>query len=221
MNHSLILASKSPRRKEVLQDLGFEITVLHSNTKEVSDPNSQTLEEKVISIASKKAKAVANVIDVMSSNEIIIAADTVVCINEEILGKPKNRKEAFDMLRKLSGNKHRVITATVIVDNNRASNFEVASNTIVNFKSLTEEVIREYLDQNEYLDKAGAYGIQNNGDQLVKEIQGDYFNVMGLSVRTVVEYFNKYYNIEISTKKLFEKHEALIRKFKSDGDSNE
>ena len=221
MNHPLILASKSPRRKEILQDLGLEISVIHSNIKEVIDPGSRTLDEKVISIAREKAKAVATKIDETSSNEVIIASDTVVSLKEGVLGKPKNRKEAFDMLTKLSGKKHRVITATVIIDNNRASSFETASETIVNFKELTEAIIQEYLNQNEYLDKAGAYGIQNNGDWLVKDIQGDYFNVMGLSVTTVVEYFKKYYNTELSTKKIIKKHETLIRKFKSDGDNNE
>lgn len=221
MNHPLILASKSPRRKEILQDLGFEIQVYPSYSKEISDSANQTVEDRVISIARKKANTVAVGIEAKLVKEIIIASDTVVCLGEKILGKPKNREEAFDMLKKLSGNQHTVITATVIIDNNRVDNYEVASKTIVNFKPLTEEVISEYLDKNEYLDKAGAYGIQNNGDMLVENIQGDYFNVMGLSVTTIVDYFKKNYNEEISIKKLIEKHKTFIRKFRSDGDNNE
>ncbi len=221
MKHLVILASKSPRRKEILQDLGFQIRVFHSNIKEVCDSSSQTLEDKVISIARKKAGAVTAEIDGRFPKEIILASDTVVCLGDEIFGKPSNREEAYQMLMKLAGKKHTVITATVILDNNRALSYEVASKTIVKFKPLSEEVIREYLDKNEYMDKAGAYGIQSNGDRLVNYIHGDYFNVMGLSVTTVVEYFKKYYNEEISTTKLLKKHESLIRKFKSDGDNDE
>lgn len=221
MSPSIILASKSPRRKEILQDLGFHIRIFHSNIKEVGDSISQTIEEKVISIARKKAIAVSSEIDGGFSKEVILASDTVVCLGDDILGKPRNRKEAYHMLKKLSGNKHTVITATVILDNNRALSYEVASTTIVEFKQLSEEVIQEYLDQNMYMDKAGAYGIQSNGDQLVNSIHGDYFNVMGLSVKTVVGYFEEYYNEEISTAILFNKHGSLIRKFKSDGDNDE
>lgn len=221
MNPPLILASKSPRRKEILQDLGFQIQVFHSNIEETSDPDSRTLEEKIISIARKKAKAVVVQIDMKDSKDIIIASDTAVCLGEEILGKPKNRKEAIGMLNKLSGNKHEVITATVIIDNNRGSYYEAASITIVNFKELKEEVILEYLDKNVYLDKAGAYGIQNNGDWLIENIEGDYFNVMGISVAKFLEYFKIYYNREISTKTLIKKHENAIRKLRSDGDNNE
>jgi septum formation protein len=218
MKLPLILASKSPRRKEILQDLGFQPRVFESNIKEISDPWCRSMEDKVISIARKKADAVSSILNGTISENLIIAADTIVCLKEEILGKPKNQNEAVKMLKNLSGNKHTVITATVIIDRQKKTNFEMANKTIVNFKKLTNEGILDYLRQNEYSDKAGAYGIQNNGDRIIENIEGDYFNVMGLSVTTLIDYFKTYHNIEISAKKLMSKHGHMIRKFRSDGD---
>lgn len=221
MDQYLILASKSPRRKEMLQDLGFRLKVVNSNIQESFDQNNSTIEEKVISIANKKANAVVSKLRPSLSKEIVLASDTVVCLGNEILGKPKNRKEAFEILEKLSGKKHTVITATVIIDYIVDKDFKIASKTDVYFKQLDEEMINAYLDLNHYMDKAGAYGIQNQGEWLVERIKGDYFNVMGLSVTTVTDYFDKYHNLEISVDRLVNKHKDRIGKFKSDGDYNE
>lgn len=221
MDQYLILASKSPRRKEMLQDLGFQLKVVNSDVQESFDQNNLTIEDKVISIANKKANAVVSKLRPSLSREIVLAADTVVCLGNEILGKPKNRKEAFEILEKLSGKKHTVITATVILDYIVDKEFKIASKTDVYFKQLDKEMINAYLDQNHYMDKAGAYGIQNQGEWLVERIKGDYFNVMGLAVRTVTDYFKKYHNLEISVDRLVNKHKDRIGKFKSDGDYNE
>lgn len=221
MNTPIILASKSPRRKEILQDLDFKIRVSHSNIDEIGDPRDLTLKERIISIARRKAHDVSLQIDRELSQGIIIASDTVISFNGEILGKPQSRKEAFAMLTKLSGNSHSVITATVIIDNYKNQCYEVASETEVTFKELKKECINKYLDQFDYLDKAGAYGIQNDGDRLIKNIQGDYFNVMGLSVNKVLTYFKTYYDMNISMDNLVKKHEYLIRILQRDGDQDE
>ncbi|NBG88955.1 Maf family protein [Isachenkonia alkalipeptolytica] len=221
MGQFLILASKSPRRKEILQDLGFQLIVQQSDVDETCDGSYKSLEEKVISIARKKAQAVASRTDRSGEKTIVLASDTMVFLNDEVLEKPKSRREAYIMLAKLSNKKHRVITVTVIIDDKKQQTFENASKTDVYFKDLDKKAINGYLDHNQYRDKAGAYGIQNNGDLLIDKIDGDYFNVMGLSASTVTDYFKKYHNEVISTERLFDKHKNLIKKFRSDGDSNE
>ncbi len=217
----LILASKSPRRKELLQDLGLELMVLQSDVDETIDENDKPIEEKVMAIARKKARAVAFRPEICKEKNIVIASDTIVYLGEEILEKPRNRREAFAMLKSLSGKKHSVITATIIIDSIKEIYFQQADKTEVYFKNLDERIIKTYLDQNHYMDKAGSYGIQNKGELLIEKIEGDYFNVMGLSIPTIRDYFKENYNEDLSMNQLLEKHGKIIEKFKSDGDNNE
>ncbi|MFD2446221.1 Maf family protein [Bacillus sp. CGMCC 1.16607] len=180
MKH-LVLASSSPRRKELLENihLSFEIS-----SSDVDESFSEHLspEDVVMELAERKAKAVAK--DYPSS--FVLGADTIVVLEGNILGKPADEKEASRMLTKLSGKTHDVYTGVSIIYLNDTIRF--FEKTTVTFWELTEAEINMYVSSGEPLDKAGAYGIQQLGSYLVKEIQGDYFNVVGLPIaRTVRE----------------------------------
>ncbi|TDT61194.1 Maf family protein [Fonticella tunisiensis] len=173
----LILASSSPRRIEILKNLGLEFEVIPSNFEEsLVDDQPQRL---VCKLAESKAK---DVISKAPSDSIIIAADTVVVKDKRIFGKPKSQNEAYEMLRELSGSSHKVVTGICIVDN--INELEVADyeETTVYFKELSDDEIWNYIKTGEPIDKAGAYGIQSLGGLFVKKIDGCYFNVMGLPV---------------------------------------
>ena len=172
----IILASNSPRRKELLQREGVEFTVIPSDYKEC-DNFGLTPEKYVEFLAYNKAKAVLD-----KTGEVVIGADTVVVLDSDILGKPKNENDAAFMLEKLSGKTHKVITGYAVISKDR----QVISNevTLVTFNNLSKSVIESYVATKSPLDKAGAYGIQD-GDFLVKEIKGDYDNVVGLPVTII------------------------------------
>ena len=176
-----ILASASPRRKQLLQwaEIDFEIMVAH--TDETYAPHL-TPEEVAIHIALEKAKKVRSV---AGDEKIIIAADTIVVLNNEIIGKPKDRNDAIDILSKLSGKTHRVITGVAIIKKEEAVFADV---TEVEFNSLSQEEIEFYIDKYKPYDKAGAYAIQEwIGVIGIKRINGDFYNVMGLPVSRVVQ----------------------------------
>lgn len=170
-----ILASNSPRRRELLENSGYVFRVIPSdcdeNIKEVLTP-----QQTVIELAKRKALAVA----AENKNAVILGCDTVVAFDGKILGKPESRKDAFNMLKSLSGRRHIVSSGVCITDGEKCECFE--NTTEVEFYSLDDETVESYLDTLEYTDKAGAYGIQGFGSVLVKEIKGDYFSVMGLPV---------------------------------------
>ena len=168
-----ILASNSPRRKELLGNSGFEFTVAPSDCNEDTD-SSLTPQQTVMELAERKALSVLE----NRKNSVVLGCDTVVAFDGKILGKPRDRQDAFDMLMSLSGRKHIVSTGVCITDGERKVTFE--NTTEVEFFSLSEETVNSYLDTMEYSDKAGSYGIQGYGSVLVKEIKGDYFSVMGL-----------------------------------------
>ena len=166
------LASGSPRRLELLHQLGAEVDVCISNFAEVNGNNA----EKVVAAnALGKGRVVA---EKLGTEIPVIAADTVVVLEQEILGKPADRSEAAAMLRKLSGRMHRVLTGVAVFYNDREL-VEVAE-TKVWFRSLSEAEILAYTATGEPLDKAGAYGIQGRGAILVEKIEGCYNNVVGL-----------------------------------------
>lgn len=180
MEH-LILASSSPRRKELLENIHLSFEVSSSDVDE-SFSKEWTPSDVVMELAKKKAKAVA----VNNPLAYVLGADTIVVLEGSILGKPEDEKEAEAMLKKLSGNTHEVYTGVAIVSPNDTICFY--EKTTVTFWELTEAEINMYVSSGEPLDKAGAYGIQQLGSYLVKEIQGDYFNVVGLPVsRTIRE----------------------------------
>lgn len=174
----IILASASPRRKELLSTAGLEFTVRVADVEEVIDENA-TPDEVVMSLALQKAQAVAQA----DPTATVIGADTVVVLDGEILGKPENEQNAIEMLTALSGRSHTVYTGVAIINGEKIKNFCEA--TQVEFFPLTEDEIRGYVATGEPMDKAGAYGIQGKGCVLVRKIDGDYFNVVGLPVSRV------------------------------------
>ncbi len=182
-NKKIILASQSPRRYELLKGLGLDFDVLTSKDTDESFPDDMNTDKIPVYIAEKKAKTFENFID---EKTILITADTIVCLNGRILNKPSKRKEAENMLRQLSGNSHVVITGVCIksLQNKRC----FSSRTIVYFNDLSTFEIDYYIDKYKPYDKAGAYGIQEwIGYIGIKNIEGSYYNVMGLPVQKLYE----------------------------------
>lgn len=176
-----VLASASPRRFELLQQVGAKFIVQISEVQEIID---FTLDVKTIvqSLAWQKAKAVAET----REEGIILGADTIVVSEGKILGKPKNKEEAKEMLTSLSGKWHEVMTGVALVDaSGRQQEWKSVEVTRVKFRNLTEQDIAAYIATEECMDKAGAYGIQGFGALLVEEIAGCYFNVVGLPLQKV------------------------------------
>lgn len=179
-----ILASASPRRKELLTLAGIEYEVVVSQCEEIL-PDGITPDKAVEELARQKAEDVFN----RNPDCMIIAADTVVALGNTILGKPKDEDDAFAMLSSLSGRRHTVFTGVCIKSENKTDIFHVA--TEVEFYDLSEKEIKDYIATKEPMDKAGAYGIQGKGFVLVKGIHGDYFNVVGLPLAETVRHLNK------------------------------
>jgi len=179
--YRIILASNSPRRKELLSglDLDYEVKVL-PDIEEYYPENLPTAEIPVY-IAAEKATAYQSL---MADNDLIITADTVVVLGDEVLGKPTDLDDARRMLRELSGKTHQVITGICLMSREKQRQFAVT--TDVTFKELTDEEIDYYVDKYQPLDKAGAYGIQEwIGYIGVTGLNGSYFNVMGLPVQRI------------------------------------
>ena len=181
----MILASASPRRKEILENFGFSFKTIVKNIDETSDKTRA--EEKILEIAEKKARPAA--IDFPDEN--VIGADTVVVVDGKILGKPKDEKEAFSMLKSLSGRSHEVITAFSFININKNISYSDYEITKVYFKNLTDDEINWYINTKEPMDKAGAYGIQGKGAFFVEKIEGDFFSVMGFPLGKFVRFLNK------------------------------
>ena len=181
----MILASNSQRRQEILKDAGFNFKVITSNIEEISDKKNIT--ERILDIAEKKLEQIAK----NNINEFVLAADTVVELDGKILGKPKNREEAFGFLKSLSGKVHRVITAYVF--KNISKNILIREVVVseVKFFDLDDDTINWYLDTDEPFDKAGAYGIQGYGRILVEKINGDYYSIMGFPISNFLENLRK------------------------------
>ena len=178
----LILASKSPRRAEILRNIGLDFEIRVSNADEYV-PESITDPRKIVEhLASLKAHDLKST---LGENELLIAADTLVFNGSTRLGKPADAEEAFRTLRTLSGKKHTVITGIAVMSQENLVCDNVA--TDVYFKELSDEEIERYILTKEPLDKAGAYGIQGLGGKFVKRIDGDYFSVVGLPVCRLCE----------------------------------
>ena len=181
----IILASGSPRRRELLTQAGIEYTVEPADVEEITN---ETLPAKVVEDLSRiKAMAVRK----NHPGEIVLAADTVVAFDDKILGKPKDEDDAFNMLTSLSSRKHQVYTGvTIVYSDGTVKTFSEC--TDVTMYDNSPEQIRAYIASKEPMDKAGAYGIQGLGAVLVKEICGDYNNVVGLPLARVYrELYNK------------------------------
>ncbi|MBQ7128644.1 MAG: septum formation inhibitor Maf [Clostridia bacterium] len=171
----VILASKSPRREELLKTVFEEFEIIPSDCEEVV-PKNISVKDVAEYLAILKAKDVAK----KYRDSLVIGADTVVIVDGEILGKPKDKFEAKRMLKKLSGKTHTVVTGCCLCLNGKMNSF--SKSTKVEFYKLTSDEIAEYVKTGEPMDKAGAYGIQGKGALLVKQIDGDYFTVMGLPI---------------------------------------
>lgn len=167
----LILASNSPRRKEILEMLGYEFEIRPSDT----DENIENLspEQTVEELSFRKALAVER-----KPEDIVIGSDTIVSLDDEILGKPKNDADAKRMLSKLSGRAHTVYTGVTILQGEKIITNAISAK--VYFRELTQREIERYVSTGEPLDKAGAYGIQGKGAAFIEKIDGDYYAVMGL-----------------------------------------
>lgn len=176
----IVLASKSPRRREILENLGVAFTVMESGADESGISAEEIAPELYVQeLALIKASECAKKI---KDKRLIISADTIVCADGIILGKPCDKNDAFRMLRMLSGRKHEVYTGFCVMKSDDADSVCRACKTEVTFKELSDAEIEAYIKTGEPMDKAGAYGIQGFGSLLVSKISGDYLNVVGLPV---------------------------------------
>ena len=179
----IILASVSPRRKYLLEQVGLKFNVIPSNFNEAS-VSIMKPESYVKKLAKEKAFEIAN----KYPDKWVIGADTVVVIDNDILGKPDSKEDAYLMLKKLSGKTHQVLTGYCICCKSLNKIIINTAITDVTFKKLTNEEINWYLSTEESLDKAGAYAIQGVGTFLIRQINGSYTNVVGLPVCEVIEH---------------------------------
>ena len=187
---NIILASASPRRKEILENTNVKFKIMASSIEELRLEGESPC-QMVMRLAFEKGIDIAS----RQKSDLVISADTIVVLDNTVLGKPKDEIEARKMITSLSGRTHQVITGISLInlDNNKKIIDYVISN--VKFKNLSEEDINDYIRTKESLDKAGAYGIQGYGALLVEEIQGDYFNIVGLS--RLSDLLKKYFNINL------------------------
>ncbi len=175
----IILASSSPRRKELLSKITENFITEPADIDERL--GNRPLTEEIRALSLRKAMHVLE----KHPDAIVIGADTIVAIGETILGKPADREEAFHMLRALSGNTHQVITGLAVLSSERQFNDVSVSN--VTFAPLSDEEISAYLDTNEYADKAGSYAIQGFAGKFITGISGDYYSIMGLPLNMLYE----------------------------------
>ncbi|CAH0119131.1 dTTP/UTP pyrophosphatase [Paenibacillus sp. CECT 9249] len=177
-SHLLILASSSPRRQELIRSLGLPFEIVASDVDE-STPPDWTPAHTVEQLALRKAQAVSERL-APPNESIVIGADTVVVLDDEVLGKPKDREDAASMLRRLQGRSHQVFTGVACIDMRTGRTEASHRMTHVRMKPLTERQIAAYAASGEPDDKAGAYAIQGLGATIVESIEGCYFNVVGL-----------------------------------------
>ena len=186
-DYNYILASRSPRRAQLLKSLGIDFKVI---VKEVDESYPSILKNEEIPVYLAKLKARPFLND-MGEKDLVITADTIVCLDGKVLGKPKNKKEAHQMLNELSGKNHKVISGVCLTSKNKQLSFFSASD--VYFKKLTGEEIDYYVSTFKPFDKAGAYGIQEwIGSIGISHIEGSFYNVMGLPVQRLYEEIQKF-----------------------------
>ncbi len=174
----IVLASNSPRRKEMMKLLGYDFEIVKSNVEEVINPKLEH-EELVMDLAFQKAYSVFK----NRKEDLVIGFDTLVVVDDMILGKPRSKEEAKIFLNILSDNTHRVITGCTILTSGFSKSFY--SDAYVSFYKLSDKEIDEYIETEEPMDKAGAYGIQAYGSKFVKGVNGDYFTIVGFPIAKV------------------------------------
>lgn len=185
-NKKIILASASPRRRELLSQAGYEFEIQVSHKEETY--TSESPDEIVKELALLKAKDIAEQND--GKNTIVIGADTVVAHKGAILGKPKSKDDAFEMIKGFQGDKHQVYTGVAILDYDTDGNEKVVNHAVktdVYVNPMTDEEIWKYIDSDNVMDKAGSYGIQSGFAVYIEKIEGDYFNVVGLPISYIYE----------------------------------
>lgn len=191
----IILASGSPRRKEILSKLNLEFEVLPANVEEEAVSSNPIITAR--SLSRLKAKAVW----LKNKDALVIGADTVVYFRGKVLGKPKNEQEAFSMLRSLSGNWHMVVSSVSFFS--YAKKLTIHDVAKVKFRKLTEKEIWDYIKSGEPMDKAGAYGIQEFGATIVEKIRGNFYTVMGLPIVKVYQVLKEVFRVPLSSSYFF------------------
>ena len=186
---NVLLASASPRRKQILTQMGFSFDVaIPEDFNEDDFLDSNNLEKSLQSLAVQKAESVAK----LNPNALVLGADTIVIVDKTIFGKPTSYQNAFDMLKKLSGISHSVMTGVALLCAESGFKKTAIATTEVIFRSVPEHEIHEYLSSDEYCDKAGAYAIQGEAMVFVESIKGCFYNVVGLPVVCTIHLFNEY-----------------------------
>lgn len=194
----IILASASPRRRELLEQIGIEFDVVVSSESEENIDKALPPDVYTTELALLKAAAAAKTLASLKKyGKIIISADTVVYCDGKILGKPKDADDARNILMKLSGSTHEVYTGFCVMRTEDGYAVSKSVKTTVKFKNLTDTMIDGYIRTQEPFDKAGAYGIQGMGSVLIDEIIGDYFNVVGLPLSALYEVLKSEFDIDI------------------------
>ncbi|MEK7334675.1 MAG: Maf family protein [Candidatus Binatota bacterium] len=179
----LILASTSPRRREILGLLGLPFEVIAPGFDELAS-SDRPVEDEVLDFALGKARSVAR----DNPNSIVIGSDTMILINAKKVGKPDGIADAKQILRSLSGKTHRIFTSVAIVDGSGGPGLRIVEEVSVRMRDYSEKEIEDYLSCNESLDKAGAYSIQGRGRALIESIDGDYLTAMGLPLKPIAAY---------------------------------
>ncbi len=187
-DQKVILASNSPRRRELLHQIGIQPEVIPSQIEELT--TSQLPEEIVVELSLKKAEDVA---DRTLESALIIGADTIVAVDGMILGKPKSHEDAYQMVKRIQGRSHEVYTGVTLIykEKGRSRGRSFVEKTEVSVYSMTEKEIKSYTDSKEPMDKAGAYGIQGVFAAYIEGIHGDYNNVVGLPIGRVYQEWKK------------------------------
>lgn len=189
--YHLLLASKSPRRAEILQQQGYDFQILSSEVSEILDENL-SLEEQIKQLAWSKAQAVVERHkNSLKCETLVLSADTVVALDNEVIGKPSTKSEAENTLKRLSGTGHRVLTAFCLWPQDGSDPVVDFDEAHVEFKDLTEEQIHRYIESGDPFDKAGAYGIQTVGDEFVSRVQGDQQTIVGLPIKKIEQIFQE------------------------------
>lgn len=190
----IVLASASPRRKELLENIGCKFSVVISDADESGIPKDLDPGTYVRELSLLKATQAAKYVD---KNTLVIGADTVVESNGRILGKPKDKEEAFEMLRAMSGKTHYVYTGITVVDTGDMRAVSQYEKTAVTMREIPDREINHYINNFNVLDKAGAYGIQEYASVFVSRIEGDYFNIVGLPLCRLSEMISKEYGEDL------------------------
>lgn len=186
MKKKIILGSQSPRRNSLIKNLNVDFEVIIPDFDEKLDSDNFS-DDIIKSLSFQKAQSILNKKTQTIVNSLVISADTVVILENKILGKPKDEAEAIEMLKFLSGKTHYVATAVTVLDSDTKKSLTEIVKTYVTFQDLADELIKDYVKTFKPLDKAGSYGIQEMGEEFIKSVDGDIENVIGLPTNTLKE----------------------------------